>query len=252
MLACQQSAAWSGSAFLSLSALQENPLNSTDVLLQTLAGQVQSEYISNKLVITSPSRQTTTTGESLVVFQGSADPNFPLLLNGEEVELSEHGYFALEKTLSIGKNTFAFSHKNQTVTYVVNYVVEVLKSVSPSENLALEGGTVITISAIAHKDSTVYATVNGQTVAMKPTPLQSNENDGQQLTDYENYSGEFTFPDGIVGQAQDLGTVTVYGQYLSLSETRQGGRLTVNAVEPPPPEAPELPSGCLLYTSRCV
>ena len=243
VLACQQSAAWSGSAFLSLSALQENPLNSTDVLLQTLAGQVQSEYISNKLVITSPSRQTTTTGESLVVFQGSADPNFPLLLNGEEVELSEHGYFALEKTLSIGKNTFAFSHKNQTVTYVVNYVVEVLKSVSPSENLALEGGTVITISAIAHKDSTVYATVNGQTVAMKPTPLQSNENDGQQLTDYENYSGEFTFPDGIVGQAQDLGTVTVYGQYLSLSETRQGGRLTVNAVEPPPPEDPELPSG---------
>ena len=149
------------------------------------------------------------------------------------MELSEHGYFALEKALSVGKNTFAFSHKNQTVTYVVNYVVEVLKSVSPAENLSLEGGTIITVSAIAYKDSTVYATINGQTVSMKPTPLQQNENDGQQLTNYENYSGEFVFPDGIVGQAQDLGKVTVYGQYLSLSEVKQGGQLTVNALQPP-------------------
>lgn len=243
VLACQQSASWAGSAFLSLAALEDNPLNSTDVLLQTLAGQVRSEYISNKLVINSPEKQTTTTGESQIVFQGSADPNFPLLLNGEEVELSEHGYFALEKALSVGKNTFAFSHKNQTVTYVVNYVVEVLKSVSPAENLSLEGGTIITVSAIAYKDSTVYATINGQTVSMKPTPLQQNENDGQQLTNYENYSGEFVFPDGIVGQAQDLGKVTVYGQYLSLSESRQGGQLTVNALQPPPAEDPELPGG---------
>lgn len=155
VLACQQSASWAGRAFLSLAALEDNPLSSTDVLLQALAGQVRSEYISNKLVINSPEKQTTTTGESQIVFQGSADPNFPLLLNDEEVELSEHGYFALEKTLSVGKNTFAFSHKNQTVTYVVHYVVEVLKSVSPAENLSLEGGTVITVSAIAHKDSTV-------------------------------------------------------------------------------------------------
>ena len=122
-----------------LSALQENPLNSTDVLLQTLAGQVQSEYISNKLVITSPSRQTTTTGESLVVFQGSADPNFPLLLNGEEVELSEHGYFAL-KNLSIGKNTFAFSHKNQTVTYVVTITLSSSQERFSLGNLALREG----------------------------------------------------------------------------------------------------------------
>jgi N-acetylmuramoyl-L-alanine amidase len=211
--------------------------------LAALDGTLMEEYISRELTLTAPSAVNTTTAESALNLRGSADPNFPLTMNGQPVTLTEHGFFSLDQTLKIGDNRFTFVHKGKTVTYTVNYKVQVLKSIAPSSALTLDGGATITLSAVAHKNATVYAMLNGTKVPMKATPLQAEEGGGDELSDYENYVGSYTLPAGIIGKTQALGAVTVYAQYQSLSETRTGGSVTVKALpEPPKPTQPGDPS----------
>ncbi|MCI8554888.1 MAG: hypothetical protein HFJ80_08095 [Clostridiales bacterium] len=245
VLACKERFSWAGSAFRCLADLIRNPLNSTTVLLKAFDGDIQSEYISNQLVVSSPAKQSVTTYESTQSFQGSADPNFPLTVNGQAVELSAHGYFAFTAELSVGNNSFTFEHKGKSVTYSVFYKVQVLKSASPGDNLSLEGGTTITVSAIARKGSAIYATLGGATISMTPAPLQQNEQEASLSADYENYSGEYTLPDGKEGEAQNLGAVKVYGSYQGLSESLTGGTVTVNPLPVHVPEEPDdpLPGG---------
>lgn len=230
-LAAKRAKAYAGSAF-GAAALQRNTDKTTDVLLNVMAGKAREEFLEDKLTLTSPKEKTTTTLESRITLQGSADPNFPLLLNGKALEVSEHGYFAKDVTLSVGSNTFTFQHKGEKVTYTVKYEVQVLKSVAPVRDIKLEGGTAITISAIARKGSTVSATVGSTTVAMQSAPLQM-ENGSEDLSDYENYSGVYVLPAGITGKVQSLGAVTVKGKYQGISQTMKGGRLYVDALQKP-------------------
>ena len=238
-LACKEAKAWKGSSFGSVEALRKNTDKTTDVLLKAIDGTVNEEFLEDKLKVTSPAEKETTTLESRLTLQGSADPNFPLLLDGKELEVSDHGFFAKDVTLKVGKNTFTFRHKGQKITYTVVYDIEVIKSVAPVRDLKLEGGTAITISAIARKGSTVSAVIGSNTVKMKPVPLQM-ENGSEDLSDYENYSGTYVLPAGRTGKIQSLGTVVVRGEYQGLKKTMKGGRLFVAALQPP---VSELPNG---------
>ena len=226
-LAAKKAKAYAGSAF-GVAALQRNTDKTTDVLLNTMAGKAKTAFLEDKLALTSPKEKSTTTLESRFTLQGSADPNFPLLLNGKTLEVSDHGYFAKDVTLSPGKNTFTFRHKGQKVTYTVTYEIQVLKSVAPVRDVKLEGGTAITISAIARKGATVSATVGSTTVKMQSAPLQM-ENGSEDLSDYENFSGVYVLPAGVTGKVQSLGAVKVRGKYQGVSQTMKGGRLFVAA-----------------------
>lgn len=240
-LFCQEVSNWKGSAFSSLAALKKNLGKSTDLLVKAFKGDFLSDYVSDKLTITNPKSPSFTTNESKLSFAGSCNPNFPLTVNGNPVELSKHGYFNLDYELKIGLNTFKFEHNGQTMEYKVNYVVNILQSVAPKETLKMEGGSAISISAIARKDASVYAMINGVKVAMKPVPLQSDENGAGEIpSDFENYSGEYTLPDGIIGKVQNLGNIEIFVSYQGLSKNMKGGAIVVNALpEPPPPPPPE-------------
>lgn len=240
-LSCQEAAEWKGSAYNSLAALKKNT-SSTAILLKTMRGEVNEEYIAKELAISTPNKQNYTTLESVVSFQGMANPYFPLTVNGKEVELSEIGYFGLEFNLSVGKNTFTFEQNGKKLVYTVTYEIQVIKSVSPEKNTSGDGGTVQVLNCIAYKGSTVYAMVNGVKIPMTARPIQSDEEDGEDLSDYENFAGEYTLPSGIVGKQQDLGAVIFYASCKGLSKSATGGRLIVNALpDPGEPEEPELP-----------
>ena len=242
VLACQKADGWSGSAFDSLAALLKDTGGGATAALRAFRGEIDEEYVSRTLTFTTPEKTSLTTYESTISIRGSADPNFPLTMNGKAVELSDHGFFSLDLSLSVGSNTYTFEHKGQTVTYTIHHRVVVIKSVEPSTRLALEGGTTITVSAIAHKDSTVSARVNGTTVAMKPAPIQSEEG-GKIDSDYVNYAGEYTLPAGIEGKEQNLGAVVVSGSYSGMSESKTGGTLVVNPLPVTPPAPPPTPGG---------
>lgn len=237
LLACRGSAAWKGSAYDSVAALRADPSGSTTALIKAYKGTILSEYISDTLKVTAPSKTTYTTNESGVSFQGSADPNFPLTINGETIELSEHGFFSQDYTLNPGVNTFTLSHKGKTVTYKVTYKVVVLQSMTPTSDMAFDGGGIIIINAVARKGASVSATVGSTKVKMVEAPVKE-EDSGSEESEFMNYSGEFELPAGIPGRTQNLGAVTVTASYNGLTESKTGGSITVNAL--PEVERPEV------------
>ncbi len=235
--ACQRMQSWQGGMMDSLTALREHE-EARELLLRQMSGSTGDDETPRVLSFTSPEQTTVHTGEAIVSFRGSADPAFPLWLNGEEVELSAHGLFGLDCTLTAGTNTFTFSHKGRTVVYTVIYEIEVLRSVAPEADLTLAGGTTVAFSAIAYKDATVSAYINGTDIPMTPAPLSSDQ-EGTENSDYQNFSGEYTLPAG--GEAaQELGYLTVFATYGTQTEALQGGMLTVKAR--PKPTTTEKPT----------
>ncbi len=236
VLACKNRQEWSGSAFTSFTALKNDTSGSTSAVVRAFKGTLNEKYISDKLIINTPAKTTITTYESKINIRGSADPNFDLLMNGKKVELSEHGFFSLDFNLQIGLNTFTFKHKGETVTYKITYRVVILQSIQPASSLSLDGGTVLIISAVARKGSTVYATIGSKKIEMKQVARQSDEEEGRQESDYADYAGEYKLPAGIINKAQNLGKITVYGSYKGLSETKTGGQITIKALPLPSPD----------------
>lgn len=243
-LMCKRQKSWQGSAFFALADLLRDDGGSTAALRRAIRGDALSQYIGSKLELTSPAKPSVTTQESTFSFMGSADPNFPLTVNGEAVTLSELGQFSFDITLKPGNNTFTFAHKGETVTYTVYYDMQVLLSVAPDENIALDGGSVITLSAIARRGSKVTVTVGNTTLTMTASPLQGDEENGSNadLSDFENFAVSYTLPEGIIGKEQALGAFTVTATHSGITKVLKGGTLTVAALpEPPPPTEPDQP-----------
>lgn len=236
VLACKNRQEWSGSAFTSFTALKNDTSGSTSAVVRAFKGTLNEKYISDKLIINTPAKTTITTYESKINIRGSADPNFDLLMNGKKVELSEHGFFSLDYNLQIGLNTFTFKHKGETVTYRITYRVVVLQSIQPTSSLSLDGGTVLIVSAVARKGSTVYAKIGSKKIEMKQVARQADEEEGKQESDYADYACEYKLPAGIINKAQNLGKITVYGSYKGLNETKAGGQITIKALPLPSPD----------------
>ncbi len=236
-LYCKNSVSWCGSAYDSLSALAKDELGTADALKKAYAGTIDEEFIYDQLKVTSPSKTTYTTTESTVTFRGSGDANFSLTINGEAVELSEQGYFTKRFTLSIGLNTFELAHKGKTRTYKVTYKQTLLESVSPSSDMTVDGGSIFLIRATARKGSAVSAVINGTTIKMTVTEDKEEES-GNTPSDFQSYVGSYTLPKGVVGQTKNLGAVKVTASYNGLTESKSGGKITIEALPLPTTTVP--------------
>ena len=231
-LYCKSTAAWQGSSYNSLKALRSDTTGAADALKRAYEGTLDEEYIYKKLTLTFPAKTNYTTSESTVTLQGGGDTNFPLTVNGETVELSEHGFFSLHHTLKVGVNTFTFSHKGTTKTYTITYKQTVLQSVLPTENMSVDGGGTFIVTAIAREGSRVTATINGKSITLTVSAIKEEES-GNAPTDFREYKGTYTLPSGKIGQATDLGKITVSATYNGLTETKTGGSITIKALPQP-------------------
>ncbi len=233
-LYCKDAEAWCGSAYESLAALIKDKQKLASTLKQAYAGTLNEEFIYNQLTVSSPNKTTFTTTESTVTFSGGGDTNFPLTINGNAVELSEHGFFTQTVTLKVGLNTITFSHKGKTKTYQITYKQTLVSAVSPAEDMTVDGGSMFLIRATARKGSTVTAVINGKTVKLTQTDDKVDES-GNLPTDFQSYVGSYTLPAGIIGKEQALGTIKVTATYNGLTESMNGGKVTVEALPVPPP-----------------
>lgn len=233
VLTCMEQTAWQGSVFDSYQALLKDTDGSTRVLLTAFEGTVQKAFITNQLNVSSPESQSVTTKESGISFAGSADPNFPLTVNGAPVEVTAKGYFAWNTTLKPGKNTVTLVHKGRTLTYTVYYELTVLDTVYPQSSLTLDGGSEVVLSAVARTGSVVTATVGGSRVTLKVTARNEEEDNGEIPSDFSYYTGTYTFPKGKVGASLSLGSVVFSASYQGQTAKKTGGRLTVAALPRP-------------------
>lgn len=223
-----------GSAFNSLSSLNDNPLNSTETLKKFFADEINSESLFEELKMTSPTQLEFVTYDTTVKFMGTFDENFDVYFDGEKLALNEAGNFFVQKDLKVGVNNFTIEHKGKKFNYSIERKVDVLKSVYDAGNITVEGGTRLSFTATAYSGASVYVSVGGETVAL-------TEKGTAELVDtsgsYSEFVGYYTVADGIIGEEQYLGDISYYATYGGYDETMRGGSVTI-AAKPEPPSKP--------------
>lgn len=230
--AAEKYAEYKGSVFFDYADLCKNVDGVTTAISNFYKGKLTAASFGKTLTVTSPA-DNTQTGESKIKITGSSDANFPLLLNGMQIERNSDGYFSTIVNLSPGKNVFTLKHKGVTKTIMVNCTIEVLKSVQPTQDISADGGSLINISAVAHVDAVVYATIGNTKITMTKVDSPGNDDNGgnRELdeSDYVTYSGVYTLPE-TKPDVQDLGKITVTAMWGGSKKTMQGGNVKVNAL----------------------
>ncbi len=233
VIAASDCGSYGGSAFNSLSALDDDIMQSTSVLMKHYDDEIDVEGLNSELEMTLPTKTTFKTEEPTVIFAGSFDPNFPVYYQGKEIKLNEAGRFYFTEELDVGLNTFKFQSKAKVITYKITRTVNVLKSVSPADDtMRVEEQSTIALSAIAYKGSTVTASINGKNVTLKEAEGQLDELDPN--SNYTKYIGYYTAPAGKRGEDINLGSIEFYGSYPTksgnINESRTGAKIIVNAL----------------------
>jgi len=229
-----------GNAFCTLRSL-ENDQYSTNALLGLYSGQLETKYIMNELEVTSPGNLTLTTYESKITFRGSSDPNFPFTLNDKEVDRTENGYFGMDMDLKTGSNRFTLVHKDKTLVYNITSAVVVVKEISPAGAVRVDGGTQLSIEAVARKGATLRATINGTTLSMAQGDITGVEEGAvfDSGSDFTKFHASYTLP-GAGDTEKNIGAVTVSGTFKGITDVKSSGSIIINAGGriniPPPPE----------------
>ncbi len=240
---------YDGSIFNSLARLQENPKDCATKLVGYFAGSVKPEHIMQDLELTMPRQTTFTSFDPSVLFTGHTDPNTDSTINGVGIKTDENGYFQLEMPLTEGENVFKINHKGKTVTYNITRITEVVKEVSPgSGTLNVDGGTKLTIDAVAYAEAKVYAVIGGQTVTLKQS-ADAQQDDEYRDTAYARFSGVFTVPDAKT-EEQNLGAVTIYGEWNGIKKSKSGAGVVVNKRVLPSDGTPVVVTADLAETFR--
>lgn len=225
-----------GSCFNSLQGLRDNYLGSTDTLMKYFDEQINTSTLFDTLQMTSPTQTSFVTYDSTVKFMGTFDENFDVFFDGEKVKLNEAGNFYFQKELKVGRNTFVIEHKGKKVYYTIERQVDVLRSIAQTKDIVVEGGSKVTLEAVAYSGSKVSAVIAGQTVTLKEKSGASEDLDAN--SDYAKFVGYYRVPAGIVGEKQSLGSTSYYANYRGIEEYMTGGSITVEA-EPEPPKEVE-------------
>lgn len=225
-----------GCVFYSFSSFAADTSGSTAAVINYLNGKLGNDYVLRELKITSPEKTTFTTYESSQTFIGASDPQFPLTLNGTEVERTEQGYFSIQVDLKPGSNKLTFEHKGTTRTYNITYKKIIIKDVAPSANQVLDGGSTIVVKVTAKAGSVVTATLNRVTITLEELPVV--DENGNVVGEYSTYSGVFVLPTGLSADT-NLGAVEFTAKIDGMSETRKGGTITVKASPKPDDDIPD-------------
>lgn len=222
-----------GSCFNSLAGLRSDLLGSTTTLLKYFDDQINTSSLFDTLQMTSPTQTSFITYSSTVKFMGTFDENFDVLFDGEKVKLNQAGNFYFQKELKVGKNTFVIEHKGRKIYYNIERQVDVLRSIEQTKDIVVEGGSRVTLKAVAYSGSKVTAVIGGKTVTLKEKSGASEELDSN--TDYATFVGYYRVPEGIIGEQQYLGSTSYYAVYRGIEEYMTGGSVTIDA-EPEPPK----------------
>lgn len=221
-----------GSAFTSFSSLKKDPLGSTKTLISYFEKKINTDTIFEDLKMTSPTSTSFITYDPSVKFMGTFDENFDVFFDGSKIKLNEAGNFYFQKDLQVGKNTFTFEHKGKTTKYSIERRVDVLKSIENEKNLTVDGGTKLTLVAVAYSGAKVSATIGGKTINLKEKEGSSEELDANGS--YAKFVGYYTCAEGIIGEVQELGSISFYAKYYGSEEYMTGGTVTIEAKPEPP------------------
>ncbi len=190
----------SGNIFYGFSKLMSNE---SDIVtrLSGLFGQEAGGTYSGKgqeLVIGYPKSGITGDYKKLFII-GSADPAFPVTMNGKAVTRTASGHFSVYVSLEPGENVFKFESNGKTVDFVAKRLVEQsssgntqsgevkISSVYPSGEVVLKKGQSVNLSCVAPAGAKVTALVDGAAVVLKAAKSSTKQST-------VTYSASYTAP----------------------------------------------------------
>lgn len=171
------------------------------------------------LNITSPDKEKVNTTDKNFTFTGSCNKDFPLTVNGKDLQFDENGNFSYEVTLNVGNNTFTFENNGIKKTYTINYRYVIINGYSPSTKQSYIGGSTFYVTVLARKGSTVTATFSGSTITLTKVA------DEQNTTDFINFTGSFTLPSDKLKNT-NMGKVKFTATHNGKSESFSSGDIT--------------------------
>ncbi len=226
LIESQNLSSFSGSMYNSFSNIEANPKDFATMLTKYYNGELNPEHVSTDLDVTKPESRTFQTYEPTVTFSGASDPNLDVMINNTTVTTDENGYFTTTLQLDPSINTFDIVHKGSTITYTITRIVQVVREVSPTGTLNIEGGTELTITATAYEDSDVYATLGDRQIELYMLDTESDELANN--SSYRRYEGVFTMPEPTL-VVQDLGNIEVHGEWSGFEDSMEGANVQINA-----------------------
>jgi len=143
-----------GSVFYGYSKIAENALGLQDQLKELFLDM----DLAQPLKIAYPASGNTITAANSYII-GSADPRYPLYINGARVNSTVSGYFSVYVPLLRGENRFVFSHQDEETVFTLhsNYL-------PPGPDSGGSGGTAQTPEVFLLPVPLVYRTKDDQTV----------------------------------------------------------------------------------------
>lgn len=219
-----------GAVFASYKHIEANNEGHSKLIEGYFKGTVKASDVLTTLTVSRPEQLTYSTYEPVVSFYGASDPNFPLLLNGEEVTRNDKGVFSLEINLKAGENTFEFTHKTKSVKYNITRKIKIIQSVSPEGSMTVEGDSTIPISVYAYKGSSVTATINGTTIQLTESNAEDDNTD--KNSNYVHYIGNYACPSSTE-KSQKIGNIEISGTWEGITQTATGASIKITALPPP-------------------
>lgn len=203
--------------------------------LKIISGCVADNVLPDNFLktfrISNYNKTSITTDESKISFTGECNPLYPLRCNSKEVNVTEDGDFSTELSLNIGKNIIVFEHRGEKYQYTVTYAIDIIKSISPSGTLKTPGGSALEIRVNAHRNASVYATINGTTVKMTNSGVLFSDNEDETMntnSDYVTFTGKYNLPAGK-SKNVSLGSIKAYASYSGISDSITGASVIVTA-----------------------
>lgn len=181
--------------------------------------------LPKELKITNLESLVFTTEEPAVMIQGSSNPDEELFVNDKELERDKNGFFAYDAELKAGKNTFNFKQKDVTLTVVITQNIKILKDVTPVGDVAVEGDTKLSVTALSYEGANVSATLGNTEVELKKNDVIVEGLD--KSSQFVMFTGEISIPESKT-TVQDLGNVQVKAVWNDQTETMKGAKISVN------------------------
>lgn len=126
-----------------LEGIRMIPLTKTAVETVYAAEDMLGYKNPKDIVIAMPNQNNYSTTASKISILGACDYRYPLTMNGEEITITEHGFFTAYVSLSVGENVFEFENGEHTYRLVIKR--------KKSSGSSSGGGTTAKYKAVKNK-----------------------------------------------------------------------------------------------------
>ena len=186
------------------------------------------------LEMESPVQTQQWTLDETMVFQGIADPRYPVQINGQEIQPDENGQFFYEVPLEVGGNLFALTYLDETVEYSVTRRYGIAWY-AHEEDTTCGSGASVYAELYAREGSTVTVSFRGEKHTLSP----SNNQLGMGAPEgFDYYIHQFLAPSNNKEDV-DMGAITYSVTCDGVTEVYTSGSITCQAYVPYKKSDPE-------------